>query len=441
MVRDLGKKVVAWTLVLLTFLPAGSARALSDELIHKFDNYQIYFYNPEQEDWDCVKREDGDDDDGTPGGSITLVGSTRLEKIWNYIVDLGISGLSDRPEAIAGILGNMQVESGFDPFIQNSGGCTGLIQWCKGSWNDGFFSYMRRFEKYYGKSNVAESIVSEGIVAELDFLFKNGSGGVTAAPFTAKLSAPTNKSGVAGARAYSDLFLVLVERPFDDEQKYSGTGPIEDPGVKAVADHTFYQAAAKRRAYAEEIYNKYGGSTGGTGSTEKEEVSNSVNYCDEDDEDDDEEEGENSPEAGDLISYIKSWVWPDYVKGRTNRKPAYADYMDSGKTSYHPCGGVDCGAFVSNIIRASGWDTSYPLGSTATQRTWLASHWKTVSVGSLKLGDVGIKSGHVILYIGNIPGYASNTASASDCNGVNKRAPSVGSSGENLNGYTWYRKK
>ena len=164
-----------------------------------------------------------------------------------------------------------------------------------------------------------------------------------------------------------------------------------------------------------------------------------VPYCAEDDEED-EDATDDSPEAGNLASYVKSWVWPEYHSPPfTERKPAYAEYMDS-QTSYHPCDGIDCGAFVSNIIKASGWDANYPLCSSSCQSSWLSSNWEKVSVGSLKLGDVGIKSGHVILYIGSISGFSSKTASASSCTGVHKRAPTAGSPNENLNNYTWYRK-
>ena len=81
------------------------------------------------------------------------------------------------------------------------------------------------------------------------------------------------------------------------------------------------------------------------------------------------------------------------------------------------------------------------LGPTGSQKSYLESNWQQVDVGSLRLGDVGIvydsDDQHVILYVGNIDGFASNTASASLCG----RAPMAGRSGENLNRYTWYRKK
>lgn len=433
MVRNLGKKVVIWSLVLIfTFITTGTASALSSERLGRFSNYRIYFYDPDANN--CIPGSNPAAP-GIPSGPITLTGSSRAEKIWNYIVDLGISGLSDRPEAIAGVLGNMATETGntFNPFIQNSGGCTGIIQWCKGSWNDGFFSYMtnRGFDKYYYKGsqpNIDESIISEGIVAELDFLFKGGSGGVTASKYIANLNVPSSKSGTQGARAYSDLFLVTVENAF------GGSDSLEDPGVKSIAGYSTYQAASSRRTHAAEMFAKYGGSSGGTGSNETEEVSGggSAKFCDEEDDEEEDEE-----ELGSLAELVKKWAWPEYhAAPYITRMPAYAEYMDTKATYRGDCAGADCGAFVANIIKASGWDPNYPQCGTGCQSSWLSKNWDTVSVGSLKLGDVGIKSGHVILYVGSLPGFGSNTASASQCD----RAPMAGAD-KNLNIYTWYRRR
>lgn len=427
---------------MLSALLTQTTKALSEEKMSKFDNYQVYFYDPDA--LNCIPRSSIPGADtgggGTGGqGDLMLSGSSSSEKVWNYIVGLGISGLSDRAEAIAGVLGNMSVESGFNPFIQNSIGCTGIIQWCRGSWNDGFFSYMRNkgFSDYFGTSSASASVINDGILAELDFLFKDGSGGVTAANYIARLDAPENKSGVSGARAYSDLFLVTVENAF------GGGGFLEDAGVISIAGHSTYQAAEARRAKAEYFYTLYVGNVSGpieeddeiedTGGYDDDEME----YCEEEESDEDEEDGETeTPEAGNLADFVKKWAWPNYEKNKTERMPAYANYIDTQATYKGDCNGVDCGAFVANIMRASGWAPNYPQGSTSTQSAWLSKNWKSVSTSSLRLGDVGIKTGHVILYVGDISGFNSKTASASQCD----RAPMAGSSGENLNNYTWYRK-
>lgn len=68
-----------------------------------------------------------------------LSGSDNEEKTWNYFIDKGLE-----PEIVAGIMGNISQESGFNPEnIQNPGGNTknpsnisagwGLIQWTPGS--------------------------------------------------------------------------------------------------------------------------------------------------------------------------------------------------------------------------------------------------------------------------------------------------------------------
>lgn len=143
-----------------------------------------------------------------------------------------------------------------------------------------------------------------------------------------------------------------------------------------------------------------------------------------------------SPMAGNLADFVRKWAWPNYEKGKTEQMPAYEQYMDTQATYKGDCNGNDCGAFVANIIKASGWDTGYPQCNTDCQRLWLPSNWVRVNPSSLRLGDVGIKPGHVILYVGNIPGFNSNTASASQCD----RAPMAGAD-KNLNKYIWYRKR
>lgn len=58
------------------------------------------------------------------GGSGGMVGNTPREKIWSYLLSLGYS-----KAAIAGIMGNIAQESGFNPNSENSIGAYGLCQW------------------------------------------------------------------------------------------------------------------------------------------------------------------------------------------------------------------------------------------------------------------------------------------------------------------------
>lgn len=144
-----------------------------------------------------------------------------------------------------------------------------------------------------------------------------------------------------------------------------------------------------------------------------------------------------TPEAGNLADFVKKWAWSSYKgRGFTEKMPAYNEYINTQATYKGGCNGVDCGAFVANIMKASGWDPNYVQGSTYYQQTYLANNWNRVNVDSLQLGDVGIKPGHVIMYVGNIDGFNSNTASASLCT----RAPMAGAD-SNLSIYTWYRRR
>lgn len=76
--------------------------------------------------------------DPSSGSTTTLEGKDNEEKVWNYFIAKGLS-----PEQVAGIMGNISQESGFDPLnIQDPGGRTknpasisagwGLIQWTPG---------------------------------------------------------------------------------------------------------------------------------------------------------------------------------------------------------------------------------------------------------------------------------------------------------------------
>lgn len=77
----------------------------------------------------CVCSEEGS------GSATILEGNDNVEKVWNYLV--GQMGYS--PKQAAGVMGNIQRESGFDPQIIQGGGTTknprgitagwGLIQW------------------------------------------------------------------------------------------------------------------------------------------------------------------------------------------------------------------------------------------------------------------------------------------------------------------------
>ncbi|MBQ3413422.1 hypothetical protein IJH33_01035 [Candidatus Saccharibacteria bacterium] len=238
--------------ILLSFFLTSPTLALSSSLLQKYATNDILFYNPSSSQDDCYYSSGG-----------LLEGDGRVEKIWNYITNINIPGLSDNPAVISGIIGNMWNETGgtYNPFIVSKiNGATGLIQWMNASYNTGFFAYMKEknLDQYFSTErdpNLDEAIIDLGIQAEMDFLFANGTGGVIAKPFVDAIDVPVNKTGIAGARAYADLWLVTVEKAVN------GDSAIEDPGVAAIATANTYQGAAARREHAETIYNQYANKT------------------------------------------------------------------------------------------------------------------------------------------------------------------------------------
>ena len=229
----------------------------------EFGENNIVFYNPNGQRKPCTHQ-------GTGG---TLDGDGQIEKIWNYITNLNIDGLSNNPAAISGIIANMKTESGFNPFAtRGSNGCRGIIQWCffEAGYNPEFKEIMKDYDQYFNPANnynlskIDPKIVDEALLLELDILFKiKPKGTANISSFIDHLKSPSETTGIAGARAYADLFVVLVGRGV------GGQDDIEDPAVKNISiklnkGHVEkYQAAATRRQYAEEIYKTYTPKAGG----------------------------------------------------------------------------------------------------------------------------------------------------------------------------------
>ncbi|MBO7657397.1 C39 family peptidase [Candidatus Saccharibacteria bacterium] len=389
------KKKALWGLVfVLGFLVifAQPAAALSDWLIDKYSNYQVYFYNAEQKN--CIERGEG-------GGGGPLIGADRAEKIWRYIAGLGIDGLSNKPEAIAGIVGNMQAESSFRPFVRNSGGCFGLIQWCS---PDPLFPYLEaeipNYTQYFHGSstpeppNLTEDIIDTAIRVELNYLF-NVPHGNSADLYISRLSLPTNKDGVAGARAYADLFLVTVERAVN------GSDDIEDPAVRNLAGNKKYQNASGRRNAAEQLYNQFkditgsgsgegsGGESGTVGGNEA-----PLPYCDEEGED--EEPGDYS----DLIFYLQC----DARWGNLNYGPGGIHGNDGADSTICKtgCGPTSFAVIAANLKRNSSITpdkTADLAGKAGMHVPGSGSSWGITSYLAGKYGLTAVKIGGSIAAI------------------------------------------
>ncbi len=158
--------------------------------------------------------------------------------------------------------------------------------------------------------------------------------------------------------------------------------------------------------------------------------------------------------GGDLIGTLQEYAWPEYhAAPYLKRTDAWAKVADDPKSHYvggsvSGVKGIDCGGFVTMLVRNSGFDPDYNKGKGATgsasdensQWGYLDKNWKKINPSStkdLEPGDVAINSSHTFIHVGDVEGFGDVFASASYSTSGNGRAPMAG--GDDISGYTWYR--
>lgn len=108
---------VIFVAIMSLFVPYGQVFAFDESF---YSSNGIQFYDPRS--GACS---------GAGGGTTAtiLAGDTNQEKIWNYFAGKGLTA-----EQIAGVMGNIQAESGFDPGIEEIGNSIGfgIVQWSFG---------------------------------------------------------------------------------------------------------------------------------------------------------------------------------------------------------------------------------------------------------------------------------------------------------------------
>lgn len=425
------KKLLISILAGLTLVAPVSA--VSDAVVDKMNSIESYYYNPEGK-LKCIPNYTGD---------VTVAGGNIEEKIWAGLT----SFLTD--EQAAGIMGNLQSESGFNPARHETLGLNKYSNFDLSSSPDiayglglGQWSFSRRISLYnfiksrapelvkylddgqtYGRLSGAQFIEAAGeevadqlISLELEFLRDE---------IGATYSGIKNTTSIRDATEY---FLKDYERP---------TNPT-------LASHP------ERLTQAQALYGRLSGkdikvSADASGAPE---CTNSSEIT-------------SSGDAGSLQSLVLQYAWDTYHSAPfTDRKPAYAEAVSrrlaAGKYVGGSVGGVagiDCGGFVTTLMQESGFAPNYNSGNgnTAAQEAWVRTNgWQLlngnpnmpIDTSLLQPGDVAFTTGHTFVYVGNIPGFHSNIASASygDSSG---RAPMAGHESLTSNGHEtvrWYRK-
>ena len=165
---------------------------------------------------------------GMATGAGTLAGNTNAEKIWNFFAEKGLSS-----SAIAGILGNLQQESGLNP--NSPGG--GLAQWIGGR-----KSNLDAFARQRG-------LDPNSLEAQLQFMWHEMNGGDST--FSNKLKS------IGGLSAFNSMSPSQAAEFFS---KY-----YERPGKPMLE---------KRKQYANDFYNQFGSAQFATTSATKTSTSN-----------------------------------------------------------------------------------------------------------------------------------------------------------------------
>ncbi|MBR2837026.1 peptidoglycan DD-metalloendopeptidase family protein [Candidatus Saccharibacteria bacterium] len=143
--RLLGGALVA--LLAIFVLLVANATALQKSDIEFYDANNILFYDGEA----CASSELGQSGGEISGGGVVVSGTEAAEMMWSALASLGW-----RPEAIAGAMGNMTIESvGFNPAVHQRNGYdtvlgygdstghgVGLVQWDWPSRRKGMYNYV-----------------------------------------------------------------------------------------------------------------------------------------------------------------------------------------------------------------------------------------------------------------------------------------------------------
>ena len=353
-----------------------------------------------------------------------LAGKDTTEKILNFFMRKGLQLWQ-----ATGIVGNMVQESGLNPAIIQGGKIAddsyvlqdgvgfGLVQWTSGGRQKNFMAFMK--EMGVGVTNLN---------GQLEFVWKEMSE-----------SYPKTMDALKKADNPVDAAIAVHGPP--------------SPGYEASADSP-EKVRTVRGGYAQKVFDQYNDAPALAGSTAdmamapsgaEEGASKAAapatkngiksTICNKAD--------EASDDIGKLKKLLLDYAWPDFVAGKTEQKPAYADAVKKARDENRYVGGAggnDCGGFITTIMVDSGYEPNYNSGrgNTITQEAWLKQNWEYIGANTeRKPGDVAINENHTYMYVGEVEGFNSKIASAS----LGDRSPMAGSEGEHDPSFNWYRKK
>lgn len=410
-----------------------------------------------------------------PGSSGNMSGNNNFEKTATYLASLGL-----KAEVVAGILANLYNESRLTPFaIQSqpkntadhkeppSGGGYGIAQFTPATKISNVLKEDARtedtFDTYYSTKyggyaitnwskddgvdgtgvpdGVPDDVNDIWLTVELEYF--SGPDGELNNTKIGTYAVYKNKND---GKTYN-MYEVYPELSYinKDNKLFEGLQSAKTASDAAIIFGWIYErmadrpgATKTRSALAEEMLPFVQTAISGSGGSSTIGVGGDCN-------------GDNdySPSVtGDVASFqqtVKDFAWEDGRRG-SEQKTAYKNVIAKSKYKGGK-NGNDCGAFVYNLMVTSGWEPNYPGGPTPTQKSWLDKNWQKiadigkVNVSDLQPGDVGIKTGHVFVWVGDIDGFASQSAEAALGSNTAPTAIKKGNTYSAPSKYTWYRKK
>ena len=346
----------------------------------------------------------------TKGGGVVKMLSDNPETALGYLMSAG-NGTKLTLAQAAGVVGNLQVESSpnVDPRASN-GTHIGIAQWDDNRWNNGVVKF-------------AADMNGDPYDLAIQLRYLAWEMGLT----DEWKDHPSTNGGVADA--------------------VRATSTPEEAAVvfEATFERSGGSALSQRQSNAKALYDKYKDSTSLSSSGAA--LPGTSASC------------SSSGASSSLQEYTLKYAWPQiHHEPRIQRKDEYIEAIYKATDEGRYIGsdyGVDCGGFVTTLVYDSGFDKTYNHnakgGNSFVQYVWANLNWQALGKendtflpdGSkftddkLQPGDVAFSPGHTWIYVGEINGFESKYASASQ----GEKAPSAGGEGFDWDGAIWFRKK
>lgn len=124
---------------------------------------------------------------------------------------------------------------------------------------------------------------------------------------------------------------------------------------------------------------------------------------------------------GDIVATAVQLSWSDRSHSVNDPKPEYVAAMEEVGLTNAGCGpnGADCGVFVATVMRASGADKEFPIGTDNILK-YLRDNQSYAKIeasdtSGLMPGDIFIISGHTMMYVGDGASDGGKSMASASC--------------------------